>query len=38
MNYDFPYSSEFQKGFPVSAERNAETGKKSVQNLEEKSF
>ena len=36
MNCDFPYSSEFQKGFSVFAERNTEAGKKSVQSLEEK--
>jgi hypothetical protein len=36
MNCDFPYSSEFQKGFSVSAKRNTEAGKKSVQSLEEK--
>lgn len=37
-NYDFPYPSEFQKGFSDSAEKNTEASKKSVQNLEEKSF
>jgi hypothetical protein len=36
MNCDFLYSSEFQKGFSVSAKRNTEAGKKSVQSLEEK--